>query len=874
VINSTRQFPSSDPMIGRTIAQYRIVEKLGEGGMGVVYKAEDTKLHRFVALKFLSQQFTSEEQKTRFLREAEITAQLNHPAICPIYEVGEQDGHVFFAMAIVAGRTLEQVLADGPLEVPRATYIAAQVADGLEEAHRCDVTHRDITSRNIVVGARDRAVILDFGLARAAGRSRLTQTGTRMGTAEYMSPEQTQGQPVDHRSDIWSLGVLLYEMLSGHTPFAADYELATAYSIVNETQKPLTEVISDIPAELANTVDRALAKDPEKRFATVGEFRDELTKWMPRGVSGISYPHGPQDTPAPPTPSGNRRFLAASLVMAVVAAVAAGWAIVGRGPWFGPGVPDVKNVAVIPFETFGDDPEMSALSDGLMETLTSKLSQLEQFEGKLVVVPGTEIRARNVQTVADARAIFGVNLAITGSVQRWGDRLQITANLVDARQLRQIRGNSVDFALTDLVALRDGAINEAVRLLDIELTPSAQQTLTTGQTSDASAYQSYLYGRGYVQRYDVAGNLEKAIHHFEQAIEKDAQYALAYTGLSQALRLTAHERTGEAHSDLLDRALKAAGRGVALAASASPAHAELGEVYLDLGQVGNAKAQFDKALEANPSSPDVHISLARLHETEGDHVNAEAEYRRAVELRPTNWYGYQALALYYLRVGRYGEAETAFRTALDLTPDNWLNYVNLGVVYWSMGRYAEAKDMYEQSIRVRPTSLAYLDLGTTLFSQGHYGQAAAAYEAAIDLNSESFLAWANLGDAYTQMTGRDANARQAFQRAIELISKELEARPGNYLNRVRIAKYWGYLHDTEKALAELAKLPESASHEVQVLFQTALTYELIGRRDQAVGKLREALRNGLSASQIAQEPVFNELRSNPEIAGYLEKAER
>lgn len=566
-------------------------------------------------------------------------------------------------------------------------------------------------------------------------------------------------------------------------------------------------------------------------------------------------------------------MVAGAALLGILASIYGAWLVFRQNGWFGPGAPDVKHVAVIPFETFGDDPEIVALSDGLADTLTSKLSQLEQFEGKLVVVPASEIRARKIQTAADARAVYGVNLAITGSVQRWGDRIQITANLVDAGELRQIRGNSVDFVLSDLVGLRDGAINEAVRLLDIEVTPQAQAQLESGQTKDARAYQSFLYGRGYVQRYDVAGNLEKAISRFEDAVARDPSYALAYTGLSQALRLTARGQTGESHAGLLERARGAAARGVELAGSAASVRAELGEVYLDLGRTEDAKVQFVKAMEANPSSPDTHLSLARLHESGGDHLNAEKEFRSAVELRPSNWYGYQMLALYYLRVGRYEESEKAFRTASELTPDNWLNYVHLGVVYWSMGRYAEAKEMYERSIRVRPTSLAYLNLGTVLFSQGLYGQAAAAYDAAIDLDSRNFLAWANLGDAYRQMPGRSANARQAFQRAISLIGEELEARPGNHINRVRLAKYWAYLGDADRALAELAKLPDRAFLEVQVVFQTAITYELIGRRAEAIEKLLAALRGGLSASQIAQEPVFADLKNSPKLSSYLNAAD-
>ncbi len=272
-------------MVGQTISHYKIIEKLGEGGMGVVYKAHDEKLDRNVALKFISKAFATDEEKKRFLREAQAAAAVEHPNICPIHEIDEADGRVFFVMAFVEGRTITEMVADGPLEFEQAASIVRQVASGLEEAHEHGIVHRDIKGQNIIVNSKGRATILDFGLVQRKGKTRLTATGTTLGTAAYMSPEQARGEETDARTDLWSLGVVLYEALTGLHPFDSEHDLATLYQIVNEEPEPLTKYRADVPLELERVVERALVKDRRERYQSAAEIVADLT--APSGETRI-----------------------------------------------------------------------------------------------------------------------------------------------------------------------------------------------------------------------------------------------------------------------------------------------------------------------------------------------------------------------------------------------------------------------------------------------------------------------------------------------------------------------------------------------------------------------------------------------------------
>jgi serine/threonine protein kinase/tetratricopeptide (TPR) repeat protein/TolB-like protein len=886
-------------MVGRTVSHYKIVHKIGEGGMGVVYKAEDTRLHRPVALKFLPSEAVTGKQKERFVNEAQAASLVHHPNICPIYDIDEVEGQLFLVMAFLEGHDLRRVLADRPLAIRQAVGLAIQIANGLESAHAHGVIHRDIKCSNILVSDQWHASILDFGLALLSGADRITRTGGRVGTVAYMSPEQAQGLAVDHRTDIWSLGVVLYEMVTGQLPFRRDNELAVIHGIISDQTPSLSASRQDVPGELQRAIDRALAKDPDQRFSGANQLAAVLqriedsqivegaAKMISTRASTVEFTASNEAVVTSPSADPNQRDTAptltqdadarqqrtiqqprrwmhpsagriAALAGLCLIAVLVFWWLSSRG-FFTPGegqFPEEKHVAVLPFETFGSDSDLRALSDGLVETVTAKLSQLEQFQGKLMVVPSSEIRRRGIGSAEDARRIYGTNLVITGSAQPIGNRIELTVNLVDAERIRQLGAATIQADRDDLLSLREDTINSVVRLLRIELTPVAQQNLKSGDTGSAAAFAAYLRGRGFLARYDVEGNVDRAIVSFQDATDRDSGFALAYAGLGEAQwwkALTTNDK------QWAERAVENVERAVALNQDVAVIRVKLGEVYTDRGRYDDAIQEFGRALELAPGSAEAQRGLAWAYMSMGKFDEAEAAYQKAVSQRPTDWYSHLLLGWFYTQTGRNQEGESAYREALSLTPDNDIVLRNLAVVYLTLGRYKDAREHLQKSLTLEASASSYNTLGVVYYYERRYPESVAAYETSLDLNAEEYSTWGNLGSAYRRTAGGDAKAEAAFRRAIELGGKALEVTPDNHRVRANLAEYWAKLGESKRALAEISQIPPNVRQAYPI--QVALAYEITGRRDEAIDTLNSSEAYGLL--QIRDDPEFADLWADP-----------
>ncbi|MBI1353613.1 MAG: tetratricopeptide repeat protein [Acidobacteria bacterium] len=867
-------------MVGRIISHYRILEKLGEGGMGVVYKAEDLKLKRLVALKFLPQHQMSVEQRRRFLREAQAAAALEHPNICTIYEVDEVDEQAFFAMALVPGKPLSRHIDAGPLPVRTAVDIAVQVGEALAAAHEAGVVHRDIKAGNIMITPQERAVVLDFGLAQMGEGSRITRTGATVGTAAYMSPEQAQGAALDRRSDLWSLGVALYEMLTGYLPFRGDYELAVMYNIVNEDPTPLSQSRADAPEDLELILHTALAKDPDERYQNAGEMVSDL-RAVQRMLHAADAPTQTNQASVARTRSKVRPGPSRKSVWALAGLAAAMISLGGWGVWqsrnggsisLGSTIPHEKHLAVLPFENISGDPSGRALCDGLVETLSGKLTELEQFRDDLLVVPSSEVRAEQVASVSQARSLFGVNLAVTGSLQRAGNRLRLTANLVDAPSLRQLRSATLDLADEEISSLQDGVALRVIEMLELELDVEVRKALSEGAANAPQAYERYLEGRGYLQRYDQPGNVEAAISALQRAIEADGGYAPAYAALGDAYwRRFAETRNQE----WADKALQSAQQAVELNPRLAVARVTLGDIYRRTSQQEKAVEQFERALELDPLNADARSGLARVYLALGRDQEAEALYRKAVQMRPDDWRVYSALGVFYHRMGRLDEAVQAFEQASKLTPDNPLNYRNLGGALISAQRYDEARAALQRSIEIKPSAAAYSNLGTAEFFQGRYEQAASAYQEAVRMSPKDYLLWGNLGDAERRsetdvQAGIDAS-KPAYLKAIELATERLQLQPSAGLER-RIALYQAKIGNAKAAQEALDLLPESQRGDAETLFTQGLIYAILDRPDQALGMLSRAVEAGYARDRLAAAPELDPFREDPRFRELLSPA--
>ena len=847
-------------MVGRVISHYRILEKIGEGGMGVVYKAEDLKLRRIVALKFLRDRALNEEERKRFTREAQAAAALQHPNICTIFEVDEVDGQVFLAMAYVEGRTLAETLAGGPLEVDEAVDISIQLADGLTVAHRRGIVHRDIKAGNIIITEDGRPVILDFGLAQMGGETRITQTGATVGTAAYMSPEQAQGAKMDQRTDVWSLGVLLYEMTAGYLPFRGEHELSVMYNVVNEPPESIRDLRPEAPPDLERIVVKALEKEAGKRYQTAKELGADLRGLKTRISSSGAKTRSEATILAPRVRSRReKRLTVAGLALALLALL--GWLGFRDGAltsMFG-GIPADKHLVVLPFENVGGDPASQALCDGIVETLTGKLTELQQFEGGLMVVPASEVRAEAVESASRAAALFGVNLAVTGSMQQSGDGLRLTANLVDAKTLRQLRSATVDFSPASSEAWQDGIVGRVVELLEIELNVKASEALSAGGTRKPRAYQHYLSGKGYLQRFDQEGNADAAIEMLQKAIEEDPDYAPALAELSEAYWQKYNETSNQ---EWAQKTIAAAEEAVRKNDRLAVTHVSLGEAYRRTGRLEEAIRELEAALELDPLDSEARSALARVYFDQGRLEEAEALHKQAIELQPRQWSAHNALGVFYTNCGRGEEAIESFEQAIALTPDNPMSYRNLAGALMREGRYDRARAMLQLSIEIEPSGYAYANLGAAEFFQGRYGEAAEAFRQGVELMPNNNLLWFNLAESLRWIEGREADAEEAYRKAIELAEERVQVRPDDVAALSRIARSCAKLGNFERARVALGRIPAPARGSAPALVASIVVDELAGDRGKALGAAQRAMEGGLWSRDLDDDPELSGLRED------------
>ncbi len=803
-------------LLGESISHYAILERLGEGGMGVVYKAQDQKLKRTVALKFLKDTAVgSGEDRARFLREAQAAAVLDHPNICTVYEVDEKDGHAFIAMAFCSGRSLKDIVREGRLTIPEALAIAVQAAEGLEEAHSKGVIHRDIKGANIMVSPKGQVKIMDFGIAKIAGGTGSTWSGGVTGTAAYMSPEQAMGGPVNGRTDIWSLGVVLYEMITGALPFRGDTEAGVFHSLIYETPRPVLESRPDCPPDLADVIDRCLKKKADARYpsakACLADLRavqrrlDRSLEFSATGTEGGKARRDLATQTRHRDPRRRRRQRVLAVLGAVALAIAADFAVpsLRRGLAALVGyrqVPAEKHLLVLPFLNVGGEKAGQDLCDGFLEVLTSELTRLERFQKAFWVAPANEVRTSGVANAREARRAFGASLVITGSFQQLSGTVTLTMNLIDTVTLRQVRSEVMSDRTGNFASFQEGMIDRLVHMLDMEIPPEVRRTLTAGGTSNAVAYESYVMGCGRLERYENPENLAAAVDLFQKAVALDPGFALAFAGLGEA-----RWRRSELISDpaLVEQALDDCARALKLAPDLASVHATFGLIYTGKGLVAEAIREFEKALRSDPANQEATLGLAEAWEASGNREKAEEIYQKAIALKPSRWAGYSHFGVFYLRTGRFAEAEAMFRKVLDLTPDNIRALNNLMAVYWYMKRDDLVRRMFERSIAVRPNADAYSNMGTLEFFAGHYGEAAKMFELSVRIDAGSSTIWGNLGDSYRYVPGNADKARQAYEQAVLLAGREKEINPRDASLRARLAIYLAYAGRGGDALAEL-----------------------------------------------------------------------
>jgi serine/threonine-protein kinase len=826
--------------------------------MGVVYRAEDTTLHRTVALKFLSEPSASDPKLfERLRREARTASALNHPNICTIYEVGEDSGEFFISMEYVEGRTLAEVIRQGPLPTATILRFSRQLASALAHAHDRGILHGDLKPHNIIVTPEGDAKILDFGLARRTNpefdrqtlETHFTDSKLGLGgTLPYMAPEQIEGRPASARTDIWSFGVMLYEMLTTNRPFQAETHYHLCNSILRDSPYPLP---AHLPGGLSTIVFRCLEKEPARRYQRASEIRAALEALAPRE----------QSIPEPRARLWPRkRAMVAGLALLVL--VIAGFLVfratrtskqsaVER-------VPAPVLLGVLPPVSSGG-PSEAAFESGLADTLNSRLGELSTHHA-FAVIPMNSTLEKHVTTVDAAREEFGVNLVLILSVQRANGNIRVNYGLVDPHTHQQVRGDTITAAAADPFALQDQVFESVAAALELQLAPQEKQSLTDHGTAQPAAYDFYIQGRGYLQDYVVPENVDNAITLFGRALEKDPSYAAASAGLGQAY----WRKYQLTHDDKwVDDASLRCQKAAELSPNLPTAHSCLGRIFRTKGNYEQAVGEYRRAIEIDPGNDDAYGGLATVYEQLGRLDQAEKLFKQAISARPGYWATYNWLGLFYLKHARYDDAATMFTQAVSLAPDSFTGYSNLGAAYIQQGKYDQAVPTLERSLRIRPTARAFSNLGTAHFHMRQYGESAGDFEQAVKLDEKNYELWGNLGDAYYWAPGRRPEAAAAYATAISLGESDLHLNPKDAELLGYLAEYHAMRGERKPALERLAASLRLKPNDPDMQSNAGIVYLQLGETDRALDALEKAVALGISPEVLRDTPNFDSLSNNP-----------
>jgi len=837
--------------------------------MGEVYRAEDLKLKRTVALKRLAPQLRSDPiYRRRFQQEAERASRFSDSHVASIFDVLEDHGEMLFVMEYVEGQTLRRRLRD-PMTLEQFFGIAKECAEALMAAHGSSIIHCDIKPENIMLAANGRVKILDFGVAKHLPRSdqssTIDRTGGMGGTPAYMSPEVLLERVPDARADIFSLGIVFYETLTGHHPFMAGSFVATSDRIRNETPTPIRIFNSKVPDQLEALVNKAMAKDPAKRYQSAHELLDEL-RAVETGITPARrlrlLPSGLRDERKAVS---SRKGLAAAIIALVILIAGLLW----RGElkrWLSFGRPGAIHLAVLPFTSTGNDPSTKAFCDGLTETLAAKLTQLSG-NYPLQVVPTSEVRAEGVTNVEQAKKDFGVNYVLEGSLHASGDQVRVTYTLVDANVRTQVHAGSIDGSAADAFGVEDRVVDGVLELLGLEIQTNDRVVLAAHGTNNPSAYDQYLRGRGYLLEYHKAENIDNAIASFNRALSSDPKYGQAYAALGEAYWHGYHE--GQHGSEWMEKARSACQQAVALGPTLSDGYACLGRVHQSTGEYESAVSDFQKATSLDPTSDSAYRGLADAYQKLNKPAEAEATYKKAIALRPQYWAGYSWLGVFYWQQGRYADAAEMFQEVTTLAPDNYRGYSDLGAMLILQGRYQDAIREFEKSASIRPTAQTYNNLGTAWFALRKFNESATNFEASVKLEKSNWLSWGNLGDAYYWAPGKRSDALNAYREAVSLADEKLKVNPRDGRVLSYRATYLAMLDQKDEALVSLQKALAVAPHDPDVQFRAAILYNHVGDIDRVFDSLHKALAAGATADWVRDTPDFDHLQADPRFKSLM-----
>jgi serine/threonine protein kinase/tetratricopeptide (TPR) repeat protein len=843
---------------GSLIGPYRILAPLGAGGMGEVYRARDDRLNRDLALKVLSGDLaSSSEHIRRFQQEAHAASALNHPNIITIYDIGTLDESAYIAMELVDGQDLRSYQAGERLPFKQALRIAVKVADGLAAAHERGIVHRDLKPENVMISRDGFVKILDFGLAKLVRPITETQTtaphttpGAVFGTVSYMSPEQAAGRIVDFRSDQFSLGVILYEMLTGKMPFSEPTAAETLAAIIRRNPSPASSINDAVTPELERILERCLAKDPADRYASTRDLAHDLREIRDR-ISTTSEPRHRSDHP-PARPSRRMAWIGGAAAGALLLAVGV---IMGvrqmQPPQKPPQHRGPESVALLPFKNVSGTPEGQIFSDGVAEMIRSRLAENRTIR----VVPSFDADPR-ANPAALAKQL-NTSYVVTGTAQREGSQVHLSVSVINAATGEQVAGQTLNGTTADIFGLHNRAVDLILGGMNVRGDPHERSVPTA--LSNAADQSAYIEALGLLQNARDESSVDRAIATLTDLLRNARDSAIVNAQLARALLYKSQlsRRPG-----LIEQATLYAERAAELDDSVPEIHIRLGQLRREVGRYADAEREFRRALSLYGDSPDAYLGLAETYAGMGRGADAEEMYKKAIAMRPNHAGTYNSYAIFLLNAGRTGEAATNFRRFTELLPTP-RGFNNLGAAYQALGKYDEARAAYEKSIALGPYSDAYANLGMLHFYMGNFREAARALEQAVALSPDSYLAWLALGDTYRwspEMRGRSSGA---YERAVSAAREAIDVNAHDAVAHASSAN----------ALAKLGRLPEASAESDRalkldptnqnVLYDAAVVAQLRGNGDAAVGWLQRAVGAGYSIADLQHDPEFRTARADP-----------
>jgi serine/threonine protein kinase/tetratricopeptide (TPR) repeat protein len=841
--------------------RYHVESLLGSGGMGKVYKARDRELDRTVAIKVLRPDLMTDPMALqRFKHELLLASSISHPNILRIHDLGEYNGVKFISMAYVDGGDLTQVLRkEGRLPLERVLTIMRQLIAALAAAHGVNVVHRDLKPQNILLDSDDHVYVSDFGIAKTleSDRTSVTRTGAVLGTPLYMSPEQVEGKPVDHRSDLYTIGLIFYEMLTGILPFSGDSTFQLMYQRVHQQPKHPELVIPDLPPYLSRICLKCLEKEPAQRYQSASEILVDL-----------EFKHAPSHTRTVqitlPVISKKLSLISGSALILLLAGLLA----IPRARDFlfrhnpaepTSGIPSLKQgkfVAVLPMRILGEQNSLNYVADGLEEALSAKLFQLHDMHTASV----SEVqKTRPSNSLNDVARQLGVNLVVSGTIQGSGDRLRIVVSLDDVADGHRVWTQVFSGVQQDLLTLEDQIYGGVVEALALKPSNEESARAASHPTENIEAYDFYLKGRDALRKQQDLKNVQSAITLFEQAIQNDRAFPLAYAGIADASLVMYRETKNSFWSA---KALAAAQQARSLNENQPEIILALGSVYNASGRTAEAIAELKRALEIAPNSDEAYSRLAYAYLGSGRSAEAIQAFQKAIDINPYYWMNYNNIGNARYQLGEFAKAADSYRKVIELDPNNIYAYNNLGAVLLQSGRFQEAVQPLEKALQLSPDAQAYSNLGVVYFYLKKFDQAIQTYEKAEKLVPDSDMFVGNLAEA-CDLGGQKDRAFPLYEQAIALAYKALQVNPRDAIIKGRLALWYGKKGDAKQALKFIADARSLDPNDVDLIYYQAQAQALSGDKTAALDTLRVAFKKGQPPAIAQAEPDLQGLQQDP-----------